>query len=299
MITPHYRVELDVFTGPLDLLLYLVRRSEVEIVDLPIYPIAAQFNEFLDVLQVIDLDLVGDFVVMASTLVEIKSRVVLPNEAEEAVVEEPVTGDSDPRSDLISQLLEYRRFKAAATALEARAAQWQERYPRLENDRPTAGKDPAADRIKEVELWDLVSALGRILRQKEVEEETSIKADDTPLHVHVERIGALVREQQEVRFTSLFDAETSRSKIVGMFLAVLELLRHHHFRAEQLEPHGEIILRPPAPEGWIGSDPTSHSTSHSASHSTSNAASNVNTPPIDTPPIDSPPIDSRPPASST
>lgn len=258
MHPPSYRVELDVFTGPLDLLLYLVRRSEVDIVDLPIYPVAAQFNEFLDVLQVIDLDLVGDFVVMASTLMEIKSRVVLPNEEPDDASDRETPLDADPRSDLIAQLLEYRRFKEAATALESRAAQWQERYPRLENDRPTVGKDPAADRIKEVELWDLVSALGRILRRKEVEEETSVKEDDTPLHVHVERIAALVREHLEVRFTSLFDAETSRSKIVGMFLAILELLRHHHYRAEQIEAHGEIIIRPPLEGGWIsGIEPNS------------------------------------------
>lgn len=246
MNTPAYRVELDVFHGPLDLLLYLVRRNEVEIADMPIYPIAAQFAEFLEVLQAIDLDLVGDFVVMASQLIEIKSRVVLPDESgEEAVEAEVPISTADPRSDLIQQLLEYRRFKEAATSLEAHAAQWQERYPRLENDRPSGGKDPAADRIKEVELWDLVSALGRILRRREVEEETSVKADDTPLHVHVERIGQLVREQGEVRFTSLFDTETSRSRIVGMFLAILELLRHHHFRAEQIEPYGEILVRPP------------------------------------------------------
>ncbi|MCA9090653.1 MAG: segregation/condensation protein A [Planctomycetaceae bacterium] len=247
MLSPDYRVELDVFTGPLDLLLYLVRRNELDIVDLPVSTVTTQFQEFLTILQVIDLDLVGDFVVMASTLMEIKSRMVLPSEEEEAVEEGPSV-DGDPRSDLVRQLLEYKRFKHAAAALEARAMEWQERYPRLENDRPTEGKNPAADRIKEVELWDLVSALGRILRLREVEEETSVKDDETPLHVFVEQVGQLVREQREVRFTSLFDEETSRGRIVGIFLAILELLRHHHFRAEQLKPHGEIIIRPPLVE---------------------------------------------------
>ncbi|MEZ5940204.1 MAG: segregation/condensation protein A [Planctomycetaceae bacterium] len=252
MMSPGYRVELDVFTGPLDLLLYLVRRSEVEIVDLPIYPIAAQFNEFLDVLKEINLDLAGDFVVMASTLMEIKSRDVLPAEGEVEEAEEEVPVDSDPRSDLITQLLEYRRFKEAAFALEAQAAEWQERYPRLEDDRPTSTSNPSADRIKEVELWDLVSALGRVLRRKEVEEETSVRADTTPLHVHVEQLGALVRDKKEVRFSSLFDKETARSRIVGMFLAILELLRHHHFRAVQAEQHGDIIIRAPLEEPAVG-----------------------------------------------
>ena len=242
-----YRVELEIFTGPLDLLLYLVRRHEVEIVDLPVAEIARQFQEFLDVLQHLDLDLVGDFVVMASTLAEIKSRVVLPNEAEN---EEPVevTSTGDPRSDLIQQLLEYKKFKEAAFALQERAAEWQERYPRLANERPKSKKDPSQDRFKEVELWDLVSALGRILKRQEIETESTIRYDETPIQTYVEAIGARVRSEQRVDFTSLFDGETIRSKIVGMFLAVLELVRHHGYRAEQQDEFGEIVLRPPLTE---------------------------------------------------
>ena len=238
-----YRVELDLFTGPLDLLLYLVRKHEVDVRELPIAQITRQFQDFLEILEVLDLELVGDFVVMAATLVEIKSRLVLPQAEEEQPVEETAT--EDPRSELIEKLLEYKRIKEAATALEERAAEWQERYPRLSNDRPSAAKDPAADRIKEVELWDLVSALGRILQTKVNEEQTSVRYDDTPLHVYVEQLGDRVRQEGEVRFTSLFDGETLRSKIVGMFLAILELVRHHGFRAEQPVLGGEITIRPP------------------------------------------------------
>jgi segregation and condensation protein A len=246
---PAYRVELDLFSGPLDLLLYLVRRNEVDILDLPIARITAQFQEFLEVLQVIDLDVAGDFVVMASTLAEIKSRLVLPQPEEQAgeEIERPIDGD-DPRSELIHRLLEYKQFKDAALRLEARAAEWQERYPRLSDERPVAGRDRAADRIKEVVLWDLVSALGRVLRRKEVEEEARIRYDDTPIHVYVEQIGARVRTEKEVGFSSLFDRETMRSRIVGMFLAVLELLRHHGFRAVQEEAYGEIWIYPPEGE---------------------------------------------------
>lgn len=245
-----YRVELDLFTGPLDLLLYLVRRNEVDVLDLPISRITDQFQQFLEVLEIIDLELVGDFVVVASTLAEIKSRMVLPASEDEQPAEDerPLEGD-DPRSELIQRLLEYKRFKDAAAALEERAAEWQERYPRLSDDRPSAGKDPASDFIKEVELWDLISALSRVLRRKDVDEEARIRYDDTPIHVHVERIGARVRAEGEVRFTTLFDAETQRSRIVGMFLAVLELLRHHGFRATQPEPCGEITIYPPAGSG--------------------------------------------------
>jgi segregation and condensation protein A len=241
-----YRVRLELYEGPLDLLLYLVRRNEVDILDLPIAPITEQFQEFLSLLELIDLDTAGDFVVMASTLAEIKSRSILPS-SDEGVDEadEPPIEHAGPRSELIQRLLEYRKFKDAAQALEERAALWQERYPRLSDERPLSGKDHAADRIREVELWDLISALGRVLRRKDVEEESRIRYDDTPIHVYVEQIGARVRAEGEVKFTSLFEAEALRSRIVGMFLAVLELLRHHGFRATQVELYGEITIYPP------------------------------------------------------
>ncbi|QDT55147.1 Segregation and condensation protein A [Caulifigura coniformis] len=243
-----YRVELDRFSGPMDLLLYLVRRNEVDLRHLPIARITSQFQEYIEVLQELDLGLVGDFVVMASTLIEIKSRMVLPEENEvEASADEPPISAGDPRSELIQQLLEYRRFKEAAVALETRADEWQERYPRLAGDRPTTAKDPTADRIKEVELWDLVSALSRILRRADVAPEGHIRYDETPISVYVEQIGNRVHAEGEVRFTSLFDSTTLRSKITGMFLAVLELLRHHSFRAQQDEDFGEIVIRPPLP----------------------------------------------------
>lgn len=242
-MTTAYRVELDHFHGPLDLLLYLVRRSELDVLDLPIARIASQFAAFLDVLEFLDLDMIGEFLVMASTLIEIKSREALPQEQEAAPEEETISQDT--RSGLIEQLLEYRRYKDAAKALEDRAAEWQQRYPRLSDDRPRVGKDPAADFIREVELWDLVSALARVIRRHSTEGETRIRYDDTPMHVYVEQIGGKVKEEGRVAFTSLFDGETLRSRIVSMFLAVLELLRHHGFRAEQPIDFGEIWLLPP------------------------------------------------------
>jgi len=243
-MSTEYRVELDLYSGPLDLLLYLVRRNEVDILRLPIAEITTQFNEFLEVLQFLDLGLVGDFVVMASTLVELKSRAVLPQPVEQE--EEPEIVD-DTQSDLIRQLLEYKKFKDAAKELERHAALWQERYPRLSNDRPRQGKDHAADRIKEVELWDLVSALGRVLRRKDVNRESSIRYDDTPLSVYIEQVGNRVRAEQRVGFTSFFNEATTRSQIAGIFLAILELLRHHSFRAEQTGDFAEIWILAPSP----------------------------------------------------
>ena len=244
---PTYRVQLDVYDGPLDLLLYLVRRAEVDVVDLPLAQLTSQFRDFLEVLQVFDLDEIGEFILMASTLAEIKSREVLPRIDEQpAPVEEERPLDADnPRSELIRRLLEYKKFKDAAKSLEDRAAQWQERYPRLADDRPAAGKDHAADRIKDVELWDLISALGRVLKRKDVEDETHIRYDETPIHVYVEQIGARIREQPGLKFFTLLEPESQRSKIVGMFLAVLELLRHHGYRAVQSSDFGDIVMYPP------------------------------------------------------
>lgn len=240
-----YRVDLDLYSGPLDLLLYLVRREEVDVRDVPLGRIVDQFAEFVAVLEFLDLDAIGEFLVTASTLVEIKSRLVLPPERTEE--DEPPV-EEDPRSELFAKLIEYRRFKEAAQALDERAALWQERYPRLHDDRPTKGKDPSADRIKEVELWDLVSALSRILRTKEVQREGRIRLDEVPLHVHVERVAERVRREQRVAFSSFFEGTNQRSRIVGVFLAILELLRHHGFRAEQPLLHGEIWVLPPTDE---------------------------------------------------
>jgi segregation and condensation protein A len=237
-----YRVELDVFSGPLDLLLYLVRRNELSIVDLPIAPITAKFQRYLQILEFIDLDLVGDFLVMASTLAEIKSRLVLPQAEEEPVEPEAA---ADPRGELIQQLLEYKKYKDAAKALEVRAAEWQERYPRLSEDRPAQENDPATDRIKEVELWDLVSALARVVERKVIEAKANIRYDDTPISAYVEQIGQQVRQEQRVAFTALFHNVNLKSKIIGIFLAILELLRHHHFHAEQTDDFGEIWITPP------------------------------------------------------
>jgi segregation and condensation protein A len=249
-----YRVQLDLFSGPLDLLLYLVRRNEVDVAQLPISRITNQFLQFLEVLEFLDLDLVGDFIVMASTLVEIKSRQVLPRAEEEEATDEIPIGD-DPSSELIQQLLEYKRYKDAALAMEQRAAEWQERYPRLSDDRPSAGKDHAEDPIKEVELWDLVSALSRVLQKKVVEETSSIRYDETPISTYIERIGARVRETGRLPFSEFFEGTNLRSKIIGIFLAVLELLRHHGFRADQVAEFGEIYVLPPAAAEQSGTSP--------------------------------------------
>jgi segregation and condensation protein A len=254
MSTSEYRVSLDIFGGPMDLLLYLVRRNEMDILNLPLAKITAQFLDFLEVLQFLDVEQASEFVATASALVEIKSRTVLPRQEEEAAAEQPL--EEEPHNDLVHKLLEFKRLREASQALEAQAALWQERYPRLSDERPRQGRDLADDLIKEVELWDLVSALARVLRRRTVEHEASVRYDDTPISVYVERVAERVRREGRVPFSGLFDSATKRGVVVGLFLAILELLRHHAFRAEQPIDYGEIWILPPVSDGPTGSSST-------------------------------------------
>ncbi|HEV3021737.1 MAG TPA: segregation/condensation protein A [Pirellulales bacterium] len=233
-----FRVDLDIFRGPLDLLLYLVRKHEVEVVDIPIAEITTQFLDYLAVLEQLDVNAVGDFLEVASTLIEIKSRLVLPHGDE---VEEEL---DHARHDLVERLLEYKRFKDAASILEERARGWQERFPRLSNDLPARERDPAVAPIRELELWDLVSAFGRVMRERQAGAGSTIVFDDTPIQVYMQRIHAELRERPRVAFSELFQAGMHKSTLIGMFLAVLELVRHHGIRAVQDEPHGELWILP-------------------------------------------------------
>jgi segregation and condensation protein A len=134
MILTDYRIDTGLFAGPLDLLLYLVRKQEVDICAVSLARITTDFLDYIDVLEFLDFDLIGDFVVVASTLLEIKSREVLPTVA---VVTED-SPEEETGSDLIARLMEYRRYKEASKLLEDRASEWMERFPRLSSDRPAA-----------------------------------------------------------------------------------------------------------------------------------------------------------------
>jgi len=236
----NFRVDLDTFRGPLDLLLYLVRKHEVEVIELPIALITDQFLAHLELLEQLDIDGIGEFVEMASTLVELKSRLVLPHADE---IEEPI---EPAKEDLVRQLLEYKRFRDAASMLEDRARGWQEHFGRLASDRATGPRDISDEPIHEVELWDLVSAFGRIARENQGTPQTNIVYDDTPIHVHMQRIAAQLNAHGPLALGDLFQASMHKSKLVGMFLAILELARHHSVRTEQNAMFGEIWVYPGA-----------------------------------------------------
>ena len=230
-----FRIELNIYRGPLDLLLYLVRKHELDISDIPIALVTEQFIAHLDVLEQLSVDDVGEFLDLASTLIEIKSRMVLPSADE---VEEPL---EDPRQELVQRLLEYRRFREAASMLEERGREWQRRYPRLSDDLPPRKIDRANQPIREVELWDLVSALGRVMKFNSPRT-ANIVYDETPVSVWMRRIHSRLANDGKLSFSEFFAPGMHKSSMIGVFLAILELVRHHHVLAEQGEGHGEIVV---------------------------------------------------------
>jgi segregation and condensation protein A len=230
-----YQIELESFRGPLDLLLYLVRREEVDIRNIPVARIAGQFLEYLKVIESIDVEWAGDFLVLSATLMEIKSRMLLPRP------EELADEEADPRRELVKQLLEYKKYKDAASLLEEQAERQQARLPRLPLEIPPP-VDPAQQPLHQVELWDLVSAFGRLMRETAALAPRQIVVDETPLHVHMEQIVELLREQSPRTFRELFTPPYHRGRLIGLFLAILELIRRGQIRADQPAPMGEVCI---------------------------------------------------------
>lgn len=243
-----FRIDLEVFRGPLDLLLYLVRKHELDVTDIPIALVTEQYLAYLDVLEAIDVDGVGEFIEMASTLVEIKSRMVLPRGDED---QEPL---EDPRQDLVRQLLEYKKYKDAASMLEERSRQWHDHFGRLASDLPPFTPEAADQPIRDVELWDLVSAFQRVMRERQSARGPSIVYDDTPIHVYMDRIHAQLLERGQIALSEVFVTGQHKSSLVGMFLAVLELVRHHGIRTEQDGLFGEVWLLVCDPAGETAVD---------------------------------------------
>jgi segregation and condensation protein A len=235
-----YRVNLDIFAGPLDLLLYLVRKEEVDIYDIPIAKITDQYIRYIELLKSLDIDLAGDFLVMAATLMHIKSAMLLPRDQPDQFQDDDL---SDPRRELIHQLLEYKKFKDAANLLNAAADEQQERFPRpsaiIEQLRP--GAEPEID-IEQVSIWDLLEAFDTICRATGTVGDISNIKDDTPIDLY--QIEVLHRLQTEgpMTFERIFESRTNRVVMIGLFLALLELIREKLVWAEQ-STNSSIYLR--------------------------------------------------------
>ena len=231
-----FRVDLSMFHGPLDLLLYLVRKHELDILNIPIAAVTEQFCEYLEVLKQIDINMVGDFLATAGTLIEIKSYQALPG------TEEAVEELEDPRKDLVRQLLAYKEHSDNAAKLEERSRKWQQHYPRVADDLPVRPKNMAEEPIHEVELWDLVSAFGRIIREHAPQPHQNIVYDDTPISTHMKRIHYRLKCEERITFRSLFQPGQHKTTLIGVFLAMLELVRHEYACVHQKSLFGEIEL---------------------------------------------------------
>ncbi len=240
-----YRVNLDIFAGPLDLLLYLVRKEEVDIYDISIAKITDQYIHYIEMLKSLDIDLAaGDFLVMAATLMQIKSAMLLPKaEPESALLGEEDL--ADPRAELIRQLLEYKKFKDAANLLNAAADEQKERFPRpatiVEQLKPTT--EPEID-IEQVSIWNLLEAFDSICKATGTIGDISRIKDDTPIDLYQIEILHRLQTEGPMTFERLFESRTNRLAMIGLFLALLELIREKLIWAKQQASSSSIYLRP-------------------------------------------------------
>jgi segregation and condensation protein A len=231
------KVALDIFEGPLDLLLYLIRREEVDVRDIPILKITDQYLRYLELMRMLDLDIASEFLVMAATLLHIKSRMLLP--PEERPAEEDIGEGEDPRAALVKQLLEYKRFKEAAGFLSRKEQEQQSVFARYV-DR-TFLPEPSDSPLAEVSIFDLISAFSDVLKRvtgdpREIAEDIYTVTDK------IASISALLGERPVVKFSELFKDALIRAEVIATFLALLELIRLKKIQAHQPEPFAEIEI---------------------------------------------------------
>jgi segregation and condensation protein A len=232
-----YRIKLQVFEGPLDLLLFLIRKNELDIYDIPIESVTRQYLDALRAMQQLDLDLAGEFFVMAATLMEIKSRMLLPRGL--AAIDPNATDDEmDPRWELIHQLLQYKKFKEAAAALNELAVT---RQNLMERHVSTLGdhSDRPLKHVDRIELWNAFNLVLRRLAEKlvvgEIHDEVVTVADQ------MEWLLARVQTEKSFVFSQLFPEGVTLRRLVATFLAMLELTRLRKFRLRQNEAFSDIL----------------------------------------------------------
>jgi len=237
-----YRVELEAYRGPLDLLLYLIRKAEVDIYDIPVAEITAQYIGYLDLMRTINITIAGEFVLMAATLLEIKSRMLLPHET----LEELEEGEQDdPRMVLVRQLLEYKRFKDAARMLEDAEEEQARKFTRPSFSMEVLGVEQNGNGdnpFDGVSLWDLLTAFSKVLEETRLNQPRVIIQTDKPIKFFMTMVLDVLKEQERVRFFDLFVDLKDRSTIIGVFLAILELIRLKRIKVQQAQQFGEIYL---------------------------------------------------------
>ena len=238
-----YRVNLDIFAGPLDLLLYLVRKEEVDVYDIPIAKITDQYIRYIEMLKSLDIDLAGDFLVMAATLMQIKSAMLLPKAEPDQLQADDFT---DPRAELIRQLLEYKKFKDAANLLSSASDEQKLRFPRpstIVEQLKGPDAEPAID-IEQVSVWNLLEAFDSIMAATGgASFDISHIKDDTPIDLYQIEILHRLQTEGPMIFERIFGSGANRAVMIGLFLALLELVREKLVWAEQPKSSARLYLR--------------------------------------------------------
>ena len=232
-----YTVHLEVFEGPLDLLLHLIKKNKLNITDIPIALITEQYLEFLKLMKVLNLDIAGEYLLMAATLLHIKSRLLLPVSSEGEGEEE----EADPRAELIRRLLEYQKYKEASLELEKRPLLDRDVFTRAV---PQEKDEPEEERF-EVSLFELLEAFRQVLERVKTESVHEVALETITLEEKIQEIlSFLQREQRSMAFHTLFPEQASRRMIVVTFLAILELVKMKAVRIFQAAPFETIRVSP-------------------------------------------------------
>ncbi len=231
-----YKVKLEVFEGPLDLLLYLIKKEELDIYDIPVARITDQYLEYLELMQLLDLNIAGEFIVMAATLMHIKSKMLLPKDPdqEEEALEE------DPRSELVRKLLEYKKFKEAAGELSHMAAKQKSFFSRLTSERSPA--EPIEVEFFEASLFDLITAFTKVMKDIPKEIFHQVTKDEFTVSEKIHDIYHMMVERPLLYFTELFKNAKNKIEVITIFLAILELIRMKEIVAMQSAAFGEIEI---------------------------------------------------------
>jgi segregation and condensation protein A len=231
-----YEIKLDQFQGPLDLLLFLIRKNKIDIYDIPIALITEQYLKYLEIIRSLNLDEAGEYLVLAATLIHIKSRMLLPVPEEEA--EE---GEDDPRQELVKQLLEYQVFKEAASALETRPVLERDVFKRGSHDGDVE-IIPEDETLIEVGIFDLVEALQKVIAISGRTELLEIDLEKISLADRINEIMDTLTKNRSLTFTELLSASSNKRQIIYTFLAILELIKLRMIKAFQNESSGVIRI---------------------------------------------------------
>ncbi len=232
-----YKVKLEIFEGPLDLLLYLIKKEEIDIYDIPIAKITDQYLEYMELMKLLDLNIAGEFLVMAATLIHIKSKMLLPPEQVEGEEKE----EEDPRAELVKRLLEYKKFKEAASQLSQMESHHKHFFSRVG---PGANIDEleVTSGFFEASLFDLITAFTKVLKDVPKEAFHQVIKDEFTVSEKIHDILHMLVKSKVMYFNDLFKAARTKYEVITIFLALLELIKIMEVVVRQLTPFGEIEI---------------------------------------------------------